>query len=382
MGLASIVIARVLGPNGQGIVASLVAAVGIIIQFGNLGIYAANIRFVGANKKLFANASSNSLIIGLVLGAASFTLLYTSTLLYPDAYGEIPLSYLIIYAISIPFSLLIVLFQGMILAVEKIRTYNTFILARSLMVFLGTTALLLLLKKGVFEIILLLVAVEVLTCIGYMHASHKIEKIRLRFDYPLLKDMVKYGLKVYVATQMTYLVLKFDILLVNYYLGLAQAGVYSIAAKIADLIYLIPATIALIYFPRATALKEKARPFTNKVLLYLTALMFCGCALSYVIAEPTILFLFGSQYQGAILPLKILIPGIFFIAIETILMNYFASKDMPAFAVYTPIIGLAANILMNMYTIPAYGIEGAAAASTIAYALMFLMLAVYYHEKR
>jgi O-antigen/teichoic acid export membrane protein len=101
-----------------------------------------------------------------------------------------------------------------------------------------------------------------------------------------------------------------------------------------------------------------------------------------VIAEPTILFLFGSQYQGAILPLKILIPGIFFIAIETILMNYFASKDMPAFAVYTPIIGLAANILMNMYTIPAYGIEGAAAASTIAYALMFLMLAVYYHEKR
>jgi len=382
MGLASIIIARTLGPKGQGVIASLLATVGILIQFGNLGIYASNIRLVGANRSLFSKAAANSLILGGTLGILAFVILSASALLLPETYGEIPTTYLILYAASIPFSLLITFLQGMLLSVEKVKTYNLFILLRALMVLAGAAVLLIAFDKGVMEVVLLLVLTEVVTCVLHLYATDRIEKIRLKFDYPLVKDMLSYGLKVYIATQMTYLVLKFDILLVNYYLGLAPAGVYSVAAKIADLIYLAPATVALIYFPRATALKEKARPFTNKVLLYLTTLMLSGCALSYLIAEPAVILLFGSQYADAVLPLKILIPGIFFIALETILMNYYAAKDMPAYAVYTPIAGLAVNILLNTYLIPAYGINGAAAASTIAYTMMFILLGGYYYTRK
>lgn len=381
MGVASILIARVLGPAGQGLIASLTASVGIILQFGNLGVYAANIRFVGANRKLFSKAAANSLSLGLSLGFLSFLLLYASTVFFPQAFGGIPLNYLLVYALSIPFSLLIVLFQGLILAVEKIRVYNFFILARALIVLTGSAAILLVFDGGVFELVLLLVFVEVVVCLMYVRSAQGVGKIGVGLDKKLLGDMVFYGLRVYVATQMTYLVLKFDILLVNYYLGLTSAGVYSVSAKIADLLYLAPATVALIYFPRATALKKKARPFTNKVLWRLAVIMAVGCAAAYLFAEPAINLLYTNQYAGAVKPLRILVPGIFFISLETVLMNYYASKKMPLFAVVTPIIGLAANIILNAILIPKHGINGAATSSTIAYTLMFIMLLAYYLKK-
>ncbi|MFH1789039.1 MAG: oligosaccharide flippase family protein [Candidatus Altiarchaeota archaeon] len=378
MGLASIVIARVLGPSGQGLVASLLAVVGIVLQFGNLGVYASNIRFVGEDKKLYGRASSNSLFVGVFLGVAAFIVLAGASYVFPQVFGDVPKGFLLLYAVSIPFSLLIILFQGMILAVENVKTYNLFIFLRALMVFGGACLLLLVFGGGVYELVLLLVLVEVAVCFMYLYVSGRVEKIRFSVDVALLKRMVSYGLKVYVATQMTYLVLKFDVLLVNYYLGLASTGVYSIAAKIADLLYLAPATVALIYFPRATALKDKAGAFTNKILAYLAGIMFLGCAVFYVIVKPVVLFLYGSAYAGAILPLRILVPGIFFISLETIIMNYYAAKSMPLYVVATPLIGLAVNIGLNAAWIPTRGIVGAAASSTVAYTLMFVMLFAYY----
>ena len=69
---------------------------------------------------------------------------------------------------------------------------------------------------------------------------------------------------------------------------------------------------------------------------------------------------------------------LFFISLETILMNYYAAKTMPAFAVVTPIIGLTLNIVLNIVFIPVYGITGAAVSSLFSYGLMFILLLGYY----
>lgn len=380
MGISSVVIARMLGPEGQGLVAALTAAVAIVLQFGNLGLYASNIRFVSEDRKLYSKAAGNSLTIGVILGLCLFIALAVSTKIIPAAYAEIPAAMLVFYATSLPFSLITMLSQGMLLAVDRIKKYNLLVLLRALLVLVGSTIILVVLHQGVREIIILLVLIEVFTSIMHLAVTYLIEKFRPSFDLNFLFSMMKYGLKVYVATQMTYLVLKFDILLVNYFLGLEQAGVYSISAKIADLLYMVPATIAIIFFPKATALGPKAKPFTDKILLGVSAIMAPSCIILFVLAGPLITLPFGDIYAGAITPLKILIPGIFFISLETILMSYFASKTMPYFAVATPILGVLTNIVLNIFWIPAYGIEGAAASSTISYTLMFLILLWFYRK--
>jgi O-antigen/teichoic acid export membrane protein len=137
---------------------------------------------------------------------------------------------------------------------------------------------------------------------------------------------------------------------------------------------LVPETIALIFFPRATALKEKAKPFANKVLLAIGVLMVFMCGILYFTAEPILLTLFGSQYAGSVMPFIILIPGIYFISLEVLLMNYFAAKQMPLYVVFTPLVGLLVNVVLNVMWLPKYGINAAAWTSVISYTLMFLLL--------
>ena len=378
MGFMFIIVARMLGPAGQGVVATLVALITIAIQFGNLGLYASNIRFVGADRSLYPKAAGNSLTIGCVTGSLISILLVVVYLLFPSFFPDITLLLIVVYALSLPFSLLTILFQGMLLSVQDIVRYNILIFLRALSLTLGASIVLMVLGGGVFELIIFLVLVEILFAISYVAVAYMKQDFKFQLDKGYLKKMIGYGFKVYLATQITYLVLKFDIVMVNYYLGSASAGIYSVSSKMADMVKMVPETIALIFFPKAAALKDKAKPFANKVLIAIGIMMVVICAVLYLFAEPVLLGLFGPQYSGSVLPFIILIPGIYFISLEVLLMNYFAAKEMPLYVVFTPVVGLIVNVGLNILWLPKYGITAAAWSSVISYMLMFFLLFVLY----
>jgi O-antigen/teichoic acid export membrane protein len=374
MGLMFVLVARFLGPANQGIVASLVAVITIAIQFGNLGLYASNIRFVGADRSLFRKAAENSLTAGLALGIALIFIVGASYHVIPGIYEGIGFSLLLLYALSLPFSIVTVLLQGMLLAVKEIVAYNILITFRSVFLVFGSATVLLALDGGVSGLIAFLVLAEIVFALLHIAAVYRVEPFGFGIDMGFLKKIVSYGVRVYLATQLTYLVFKFDVLMVNQFLGNAEAGVYSVSSKIADIIKLAPETVALIYFPYATVLGKKARGFTNKVLFAMGLLMSMICFGVYLTAQPAIMTIFGIEYSESINPVIILLPGLFFISLAVILMNYFAAKDMPWKIVLIPFIGVSANIWLNILWLPQMGIAGAAWASTAVYALMFAMM--------
>ena len=385
MGISSIFVARLLGPAGQGVLASLIAVVAIAQQFGHLGIYASIIRFVGADKSLYRKACGNSLTIGAAFGLALTLILVAVAIVYPAGFGGIDFLYIAVYSLAVPFSLLIILFQGVLLSVNRIKEYNLFIFTRSFLIFAGSIIISYLFhlkvlgfNATILSLIVYLVSVEVFTSILYVGSTYLRERFKPQLCTGFIKKMMGYGIKVYVATSLTILVFKFDIVLVNYFLGSTPAGLYSVSAKIAELLYMAPATIALIFFPAATRMGEKSRPFAKKVLVGVSVLMAIGSIIALALAKPIVTALFGPDYSASTIPFMILVPGIFFISIETILMNYYASRNMPLFAVLTPFIGLASNIILNIILIPRYGINAAAATSTFSYALMFFMFLAYF----
>jgi O-antigen/teichoic acid export membrane protein len=72
-----------------------------------------------------------------------------------------------------------------------------------------------------------------------------------------------------------------------------------------------------------------------------------------------------------------LLPGIGFYAINTVLMNLFASCGMPPIVVYSPLVALVVNVGLNLWLIPAMGFVGAAISSSVAYGLMLAMSLLY-----
>jgi O-antigen/teichoic acid export membrane protein len=94
--------------------------------------------------------------------------------------------------------------------------------------------------------------------------------------------------------------------------------------------------------------------------------------------------LYGSAFAGVPLQILILLPGVFLLGIETVQVQFFNSlgvpRAIPAFWIVTVVISVG----LNLVVVPSYGAVGAAGVSTIAYALMFFLVAAYFrlHTKR
>lgn len=201
-------------------------------------------------------------------------------------------------------------------------------------------------------------------------------------DVKLLTKMLKYGLKIYSAALFSFLVLKSDIILVNYFMGSYSTGIYSVAVSFGDLIYLLPVTVAAILFPKVSSMTKGGWDFTLNLIKYGAVLMLFISFTFLVLINPLIILLFGSPFINASTAFIFLLPGIYFLSLETIAVQYLAAKGFPVFVVYAWILAFIVNFILNILLIPVLGINGAAISSAIAYILITaLVLYVFKRQK-
>ncbi|HZE19597.1 MAG TPA: methyltransferase domain-containing protein, partial [Candidatus Angelobacter sp.] len=197
---------------------------------------------------------------------------------------------------------------------------------------------------------------------------------RFAFDRALFARMIPFGLKSYLSCLLAYLVIRSDMLLVNYFLGTAAAGVYSIAAQVADNLLLIPATIGLILLPRiASEEPSKQSAVTARVTRHAALVMTLLCAAAWVLAGPVISLLYGPGFHEAIPATRWLLPGVWALGMNGILMQHFGGQGMPLVTITAPLVGAVLNLSLNAFVVPRFGIVGAAVTSSVAYSMMLLL---------
>src|SRR5690242_7223514 len=92
-------------------------------------------------------------------------------------------------------------------------------------------------------------------------------------------------------------------------------------------------------------------------------------------AAPVIALAFGRHFLPAVGPFVWLMPGIYFLGIETVMVQLLNSDGFPPVIVAAWIFAVVINVTLNLWAIPRYGIAGASAVSSICYFLMFLVVA-------
>jgi O-antigen/teichoic acid export membrane protein len=121
-------------------------------------------------------------------------------------------------------------------------------------------------------------------------------------------------------------------------------------------------------FPRLAAADPPARwPLARRTIRAVAMIMVLVTLIAFAVAAPAVRLLFGPEFLPAVPAFRWLLPGIFLISVNTILMNFLAAQGMPWFTVISPGIASLANIVINLWAIPAFGIVGAAVASSAAY---------------
>ncbi len=353
---------------------------GLAVQFGHLGLNAAGAYFTARRRDALPAVAAHALWFGTAAGAALGLVILAAYAAKADLLKDIPFLYVLLTVISVPFLLLAMYFQHILLGLQRIRAYNLVEVAAKAVLLVATVLLLLVWGVGIGALVVLGAAVSAGVAAAYVWLVLASGRPRLAFDAPLFRAMIGYGLKSYTVSVLAFLVIRLDMLLVNYFLGPAQAGLYSVAVSLGDVLLIIPATVGAMLFPRISAGAPDGSTLTARVTRHTVLLMGGACGFFALVGAPAITALFGAGFAGSASPLLWLLPGIFCLGVETVLAQDLAARGYPVALLGFWGTALAANVALNVVLIPIWGISGAALASTAAYTFVFLAILVYYRR--
>jgi O-antigen/teichoic acid export membrane protein len=368
-------IARVLGPAGRGAY-SVVVALGMIgMQFGNLGLHASNIFYVTRDRKLLNPLVGNSLVVSLVAGMIFAAGTWILAVIRP---GWVPVrgDMLLLVWVWTAVSLACLLIQNLLMGIQDVSGYNhTELLKKiaALLLVVGVVILHRATPATVVSVSLLAIA------LGLLYALWRLRSASMGFPHPSLKTfrgVLGFGTRAYLVAFFGFLVLRADLLMVNHYLGAASAGYYSIASSLADYILLLPAAIAAILFPKLAGVRSRgdSMRWAKKSAAGTALILFPAVAASGLVIRGLIHLLFGNAYLPAANAYLLLTPGIFFLGVETVLVQYLNSIGIPVSVVFAWVVTCLVNIAVNIWAIPRFGINGASVVSSACYTMIFVFV--------
>ena len=368
--VASVVTARILGPEGKGVVVVLGTLAATLVQFGSLGLTAANVHFAARGQEQVPRLAGTSAWVTLGTSGGLGILILVMAAWRPEVLPGVPQVLLWVTMLSVPFLLGSQLFQSLLLGREAVLAYNGIELLRAGLGLSAILGLLALRALNVASLILASAILAVAVCVLTVRAVSSRAVLSWKFDPATFRAAVGYGIIFFVNNLLAFLLLKSDFFLVNHFLGTDGVGVYSVAVQIADLLLLAPATLGTLLFPRLSAIQDPIErtstclQFARLAAAGMTAL----CLVAGLTGPALIPLLFGPAFSPAWKPLVLLLPGIWLLALENVLIMHIAARSLPLRVPVLWLLGLCLNVGLNVWWLPRLGLTAAAVTSSLAYA--------------
>jgi O-antigen/teichoic acid export membrane protein len=370
----AVVIARELGPTGRGFyaVAATVGAIGV--QFSNLGLHASNIYYVAKDRGLLPVLLGNTLAV--VFAACVVTALSGIGFVFWPKLSPVHGTLLLLALASVPVSLAYLLTQGLLLGVNQVRGYNNIECGGKLLA-LTLICILAVVHGGTVEIFFAATLSSVM--VTFLWALLRLKRVSAappKLSLAIFRQSIGVGVRAYTIAFFGFLLLRIDLLIVKYMLGATEAGYYSISQVLAENAMMFPVVVGLLLFPKLSALTEREEKMllANKAVLVTAALMLPAVVIAALAAAPIISIAFGRNFLPAVAPFVWLMPGTYFLGIETVMVQLLNSDGFPPIIVMAWIADTIINVALNFWAIPRYGITGASVVSSVCYFLIFLIV--------
>jgi O-antigen/teichoic acid export membrane protein len=203
----------------------------------------------------------------------------------------------------------------------------------------------------------------------YRHAGGQLSTWRI--SAVQVRLLLRDGLPLLVASLLVTLYLRVDQLMIGWLLGDAPLGLYSAAVRLAEPWVLLPTTLLSAALPGLVALREgDPAAFEQRISrLYaaITAYGYIIGLLATLLAGTLAPLLLGSAFAEAVPSVIILTWAGLFAALGSARGVYLVAMGWTNLHTPTVALGALANLLLNLWLIPQYGLAGAAFASLIAY---------------
>jgi O-antigen/teichoic acid export membrane protein len=368
-----VLLARVLGPEGNGKYSVSILVPTLLSTFLNLGIAPANVYYVGREDVSVTTAVKSSLALWVLLSSCGLLLGSGVIFFRADQWiPSVPQPLLWISLAAFPVFLLERLFLGLLQSVQDFKRYNGAMLIAPTVTLATAVVLVWWMRTGTVGAVIAFGVGYLLGALvsGFAVRSHVEDTEEDRDWRSYAKECVGYGWKAHLSNVLSFVNYRADLYLVNLFVSPAAAGIYVIAIRIAERMWMLSSAVSTVILPRLAELhteEEKRKYFTPLISRWVLVVSLVACIVLALVADPLIQGLFGKEYAGAIGVLLWLLPGIVVGSFTRILANDIAARGRPELNLYTAFLVVVVNVTANVLLIPRMGVTGAAIATTLAY---------------
>lgn len=387
-------LARSLGPADYGLFNAVFTFTLFFLFIRDLGITQALTKFIAEFNAVETPDREHKikttiiLVLGLQLLSSAlialfffFSSSYLAEHYFKNAEAAVMLRLLIIYLFA---SLFYGTIKDILLGYQKTFYFSLAEVLKSGLV-IALAFLFLRLGKGIFSPIYAYIAACSLAIILFLPALCKLIpffKTKLVDIKAITKRVLLFGIPAFATAVGSKIMMYIDTLFLTYYRTLAEVGVYNAMLPSSSIVaHLVGGAVSTMILPLSAELwykKETKKMAEGISLLYkYISIITLPLVLGAVMFAPFMIRLFfGTEYLSGVLSFQILLVGMFLFAPASINHSVLAGMGKPFLVTKVIFICAAVNAGLNLFLIPAFGINGAAAATSVSY-LLALLLSTY-----
>ena len=375
----AIIISQTLGDTGKGTQALLLTTISFILIFSDI-ICGASIIYLAPRhsfKKILVASTIWAALIAVVMGLAIW-LFYPK--LAPDLVAHVAILSFISSLSNINFRFLV--------GKEEIKKANYNTLLQPVLMVLALSAYYILLKKtDIYGYVIGLYAAYGGTFLLGVWMLRK-EYANLRHDmdndfHDVLRDLFKYGFLNQTGHFVQFFNLRLSYYLLQHYMDEGRVGVFSNAVSLAEAIWIISNSIALVQYARIANANDRA--YAQKLTLDLSKICLVISAFAVIVLAllpPQVYtFVFGPEFGEMTSIIRILAPGILLYCIFLILGHYYSGIGRYQMNTFAALCGLVATFVCGFTLIPKYDVTGASITSAVSYTVNAVFLFTFFMKE-
>lgn len=389
-GVLSIVIARTIGPSGNGHFVLLVTLTGFAAMVASLGLTAGITYEVSRRRWAVRQAFRTTYLAALVLGLAGFLgglgfFLFT----HETVFRGIPTGLALLALSSLPPALAYSNADVIMLARERYESYAGLELSHSTTLLLVGAGLAI--PFGLTGAAIGLPAAAVVgALVGAILLVREARRDQVVDSGDSMPRAFRFGLQSWAANLLQQVNYRFDVIILGGFASASAVGVYSVALTLTGVAWVLPQALQTVLFPRAASLDESerigeigaeesnaavAKAVRHGVLLTLPAAVLISALL--VIAVP---LLYGSKFHNTTELGFILLPGVLLLGIGKVLSSAIVGRGYPRYSLWIAAVVMPVTLVLYFTLIPALDAWGAATASSVSYGLTALLTLVFFQR--
>lgn len=368
--VASILLARLLGPADRGLLGLMLSASTLALAVVGVGIPLA----------VTYHASRRGSSPGALLGDSLLWTALIAIVLVPAVWlFHEPVADALgrgrggetwaLAAALVPITFLDWTAHNQLVGMLRFGRYNALVVLSKVGYLLGVAFLLAVLELGVTAGLVatgIASAVMVAGSVGPVLAEE-----RPRLDLGILRRLLRYGVRVQVGSLTQIANTRLDVVILQFFRPLSDVGYYVVAQSIAELVMTLGAAFQTSVLPLVSHYEGDDRQRATSVasVRHHGILAAFAVVLNAIFGTLIILFAFGEEFHPAVAPMLILLPGVWFLGMGSVIQGDLGGRGRPGLS--SALAGVAALVTVGLdfLLIPPYGVTGAAIASVIAYAI-------------